>query len=277
MSDPQKPGTLAELVRAKYPGVYDDLSDTELDKAVREKYPQVYDDIPQARADVPLGSRPMGPGGDVIRKNLPAIGATLATIGTEGAAVPLLMAALGGGAGRTIQDYAEGQRDPSRLLTDAAQSGVVQGSAHGAGQIVNRAAQASAPFLNRAAIKLMTRAVPGASELTDAGTPAVDTILNAPNTRGNIDWAGGLRRTGNGLLPPSLSVAAHYAGLPPEIAAVPVALQALTNPAVQATAAKGLNLAGRLAGTADPTLGPLVTRAILALVGNPETPQKQEP
>lgn len=274
MADPQHPVTLAEMVRAKYPGVYDDLSDADLDRAVRAKFPGTYDDIPQATGDAPLGSRPMGPGGDVIRQNLPAIGATLATIGTEGAAAPLLMAALGGSAGKTIEDYAEGQRDPAAMLTDAAKSGLVQGVAQGAGQIITRGAQMASPLLQRSAIKLMTRAVPGASELTDAGTPAVDTILNAPNTRGNIDWAGGLRRTGNGLLPPSLSVAAHYAGLPPELAAVPVALQALTNPAVQATAAKGLNLAGRLAGTADPTLGPLVTRAILALFGNSETPQK---
>lgn len=38
--------TLAQLVRAKHPGVYDDLSDEQLDGKVRAKYPGVYDDIP---------------------------------------------------------------------------------------------------------------------------------------------------------------------------------------------------------------------------------------
>ena len=42
MADPQ---TLAAMVRAKYPGVYDDLSDADLDAKVRSKYPGVYDDI----------------------------------------------------------------------------------------------------------------------------------------------------------------------------------------------------------------------------------------
>lgn len=38
--------TLAQRVRAKYPGVYDDLSDTDLEAKVKAKYPGVYDDIP---------------------------------------------------------------------------------------------------------------------------------------------------------------------------------------------------------------------------------------
>lgn len=38
--------TLAQKVRAKYPGAYDDLSDQDLEAAVRKKYPGVYDDIP---------------------------------------------------------------------------------------------------------------------------------------------------------------------------------------------------------------------------------------
>ncbi len=42
-----EPQTLVERVRAKYPGAYDDLSDTELDAKVRAKYPGVYDDLPK--------------------------------------------------------------------------------------------------------------------------------------------------------------------------------------------------------------------------------------
>src|SRR5579859_865967 len=38
--------TLPELIRSKYPGQYDDLSDEQLDAKVRERYKGVYDDIP---------------------------------------------------------------------------------------------------------------------------------------------------------------------------------------------------------------------------------------
>lgn len=42
------PDTLAQKVRAKYPGVYDDLSDADLEAKVRAKFPGVYDDIPSS-------------------------------------------------------------------------------------------------------------------------------------------------------------------------------------------------------------------------------------
>lgn len=41
--------TLPDLVRAKYPGAYDDISDADLDAKVRAKFPGVYDDIPKAK------------------------------------------------------------------------------------------------------------------------------------------------------------------------------------------------------------------------------------
>ena len=40
--------TLAQLVRDKYPGAYDDLSDHELEGAVQRRYPGVYADIPKS-------------------------------------------------------------------------------------------------------------------------------------------------------------------------------------------------------------------------------------
>lgn len=45
--------TLAQMVRAKYPGVYDDLSDTDLESKVTAKYPGVYDDVPKSAAGQP--------------------------------------------------------------------------------------------------------------------------------------------------------------------------------------------------------------------------------
>lgn len=40
-------GPLAQMVRAKYPGAYDDLTDEQLEQAVTAKYPGVYDDLLQ--------------------------------------------------------------------------------------------------------------------------------------------------------------------------------------------------------------------------------------
>lgn len=40
------PDTLAQRIRAKYPGAYDDLSDSQLESSVKAKYPGVYDDMP---------------------------------------------------------------------------------------------------------------------------------------------------------------------------------------------------------------------------------------
>lgn len=58
--------TLAQRVRAKYPGAYDDLSDTELEAAIDRKFPGVYDDLPRSQtlmgraasavADVAIGA-----------------------------------------------------------------------------------------------------------------------------------------------------------------------------------------------------------------------------
>src|SRR5579862_2363861 len=42
--------TLPELIRSKYPGQYDDLTDEQLDSKVRDKYKGVYDDIPKPKA-----------------------------------------------------------------------------------------------------------------------------------------------------------------------------------------------------------------------------------
>lgn len=50
MAEPQ---TLPAMVRAKFPGVYDDLSDIELDAKVRAKYPGTYDDLPSPSVQAP--------------------------------------------------------------------------------------------------------------------------------------------------------------------------------------------------------------------------------
>ena len=44
------PETLAQRVRTKYPGAYDDLNDQQLESAITAKFPGVYDDIPRTQA-----------------------------------------------------------------------------------------------------------------------------------------------------------------------------------------------------------------------------------
>ena len=52
------PDTLAQKVRAKFPGVYNDLDDATLDAKVRAKYPGVYDDLPST-GGAPSDLRPV--------------------------------------------------------------------------------------------------------------------------------------------------------------------------------------------------------------------------
>src|SRR5678816_4247307 len=44
------PDTLAQKIKAKYPGTYDDIPDAELESKIIAKYPGVYDDIPRTQA-----------------------------------------------------------------------------------------------------------------------------------------------------------------------------------------------------------------------------------
>lgn len=46
----ETPQTLAQMIKAKYPGVYDDMPDADLETKVKAKYPGVYDDLPTTTA-----------------------------------------------------------------------------------------------------------------------------------------------------------------------------------------------------------------------------------
>lgn len=84
--------TLAQRVRKKYPGVYDDLDDATLDAKVRAKYPGVYDDIPRtttpttassATASAAPSTLPYGVGtaADVVTGAVKGLGNTVAGLG----------------------------------------------------------------------------------------------------------------------------------------------------------------------------------------------------
>lgn len=52
------PDTLAALVRKKYPGAYDDLSDEQLEAKVDAKYPGAYSDMPRSQAEKDVMATP---------------------------------------------------------------------------------------------------------------------------------------------------------------------------------------------------------------------------
>lgn len=83
------PETLAQRVRAKYPGAYDDMSDEQLESSVVAKFPGVYDDMPRTKKAAPApqssvvgdlagglrssAARTVYGGGDLIRRGYNAL------------------------------------------------------------------------------------------------------------------------------------------------------------------------------------------------------------
>ena len=82
--------TLAQMVRAKYPGAYNDLSDQDLEKAVKAKYPGTYDDIPtttkQEAPKRPDGAplHPLANFGEGVKQGLWKSGIALAELVNQG-------------------------------------------------------------------------------------------------------------------------------------------------------------------------------------------------
>jgi len=66
--EPEQPKTLAQRIRARFPGVYDDLSDQELDNRARAKYSEVFGRIP--------GTPSRAGAGDPVRTMLEAVSTT---------------------------------------------------------------------------------------------------------------------------------------------------------------------------------------------------------
>lgn len=66
-------GPLAQKVRAKYPGAYDDLSDEQLERAVTAKFPGVYDDLIEAPAPPQTAPTRLHPHAKVGREVIGAV------------------------------------------------------------------------------------------------------------------------------------------------------------------------------------------------------------
>lgn len=99
------PQTLAQLVRSKHPGAYDDLNDQALEAAVLKKYPGTYDDLPRT------GQTP-------VAKSAPASSA-MSTAGDVAVGAAKGLGNTVFGLGKIVHDYT-----PIGRISDAIQPGV---------------------------------------------------------------------------------------------------------------------------------------------------------
>ena len=142
--------TLAQLVRAKYPGSYDDLSDQQLEASVRAKYPGTYDDLPLSgsqSAETPppatkkfLG-RTISPWGQATLDALPYLAGGAAALMTGGTSLPIqaLAAAGAGAAGQAVKDLQQ-DMEPTERAANILLTVLREGATFRAGGLVVKAA-----------------------------------------------------------------------------------------------------------------------------------------
>jgi len=145
--------SLASQIRKKYPGVYDDLNDKDLEKKVLAKYPQ-YKDLLQKPS---LSTRTL----DFIERSLPTVGGIAGGLaGSPGgpvtAAGGAMLGAAGGEAWRQNMRRFRGKDAPSTPLDAAAgiaKESLVSGVApQVGGQVIGAAAKIPAKLVTRGAL-----------------------------------------------------------------------------------------------------------------------------
>lgn len=66
--------TLAQRVRTKYPGAYDDMSDAQLESAIKTKFPGVYDDMPMSQPQAQAATQSPSVGEQLLTAGKTAVG-----------------------------------------------------------------------------------------------------------------------------------------------------------------------------------------------------------
>lgn len=215
------PDTLAQKIKAKYPGTYDDIPDAELETKVKAKYPGVYDDIPTTTAakagDMGMGNPSMlsavvDTGKHLVNKAvdwLPSIGGaaggavgaaggTAFGMGVGGVPGAIGGAAVGGAAGEAAKQLinrATGRAEaPSDSLSAAGQiagQGALQGAAQGVGAGAGAALEAVGPRIMQSALKPTVAVL---KEYNTTGSRIAKTLLdNGVNvTEGGLSKLQGL-------------------------------------------------------------------------------------
>lgn len=197
--------TLAQLVRAKYPGAYDDLSDQQLESAVLAKFPGVYDDLPRSGSQAspeppptqpaPVAKHPYARFGEMVTDALPAIGGTIGgLLGAPGIATGAAGAALGGAAGeagKQLLNRAMGREAPDSPMEAAqgiATQGAVQGAIEGAGGLATKGIAKGATAVYRGYLKpsLAGTELPKARQIVETAMRENLPISQAGETRGKL-------------------------------------------------------------------------------------------
>lgn len=195
------PGKLAAMVRAKYPGAYDDMDDTTLEKSVLAKYPQYADlaqDEPQPQAEPSMLSRAseLAKNAVPILKAPQMIGGALRTMAahpvetgaiaggmlavplTGGASIPAALAAAGlGGAGGAglgaIYGAATGNENTPQtsgdVLATMGKEGAMQAAAEGGGRLISGALAKGGRALYNRALRPATKMTEKYGDLVGAG------------------------------------------------------------------------------------------------------------
>lgn len=93
---PPQGQTLAQMVRAKYPGAYDDMDDAALESAVKAKFPGIYDDLPTSQQPKRAEAQPgvLGTMADLGIGAAKGVGDTVATLGSLVHKIPGVSAAV---------------------------------------------------------------------------------------------------------------------------------------------------------------------------------------
>ncbi len=216
---------LTTRIRAKFPGVYDDMDDAALEKAVLAKHPE-YADLAQQKDDAQAAPAPKpdpfasaraiaggAPAGELWAnvKNHPVqagamIGSMALTGGAAGPLTQIARAGLGAAGGAGLGSIANaangGTNGPTTAGGVAATMGKEGGLAalgEGAGQVVGRAVRATGSELQNAAesayermLKIRRAALEGMTDmggtLQERSRNVAKTLLNDPN--GQISKAG---------------------------------------------------------------------------------------
>lgn len=168
--------TLAQMVRAKYPGAYDDLSDTALEAKVEAKYPGAYADIPRSTAAPAEAAKPRWSGqtyvdaaklvgnkaveyapeiGGAVGGLAVGLGAGLPSLGLGAVPGAIAGATVGGAAGQALKGAVQGTAAPT-MAGRAAQIGTAgagQGGAEAVGAGLGAIASKVAPKLMQSALK----------------------------------------------------------------------------------------------------------------------------
>jgi hypothetical protein len=184
------PDTLAQLVRAKYPGVYDDLSDTDLESAVKAKHPGAYDDVPTTLAAPSKGQTVQGDSfGDKIRNAASAIGSGIvgAAKGAAHTAIDVGQQAIDAG---LLPGHASSFLNPAfenPVLRKAREDTAYANTPERVGGAVETVAELAQPAMEAGKLGLAAaRAVPGV--IRDIA-PSVGPVLNKVGSSALLDAA----------------------------------------------------------------------------------------